>query len=83
MDAGRRRQRSDVENIADAVLRIFGGALRVGDSTNLPGQIGALEKTEIQDVGLIRGWINSEDFTLLFSDLFSHFGSSIHHSVKV
>lgn len=43
VDAGHRRQGGHVENIADAVLRVLGGALCVRHRSDLPGQGSSLE----------------------------------------
>lgn len=43
MEAGYRGQGGDVEDIADAVLRVLGRALCVGHGADLPRQGSALE----------------------------------------
>lgn len=58
VDAGDGRQRGHVEDVADAVLRILGGALGVGHGSHLPGQAAALgntKQTQVSCLVLIMG----------------------------
>lgn len=61
VDAGHGGQGGDVEDVADAVLRVPGGALGVGHGADLPRQVSALKmRKERENISLFGGGINSE-----------------------